>query len=139
MRRTHLFNGRYENIYLNETHIPELTELIDEANMLASSLLNQQDLRAGFWFNHMPPGSITLPHRHDDDDELLSAAYYVSIPENSGELIVHAKPENIHIQPKAGMFIFFSPDAVHEVSKNMSTYHRLSIGINFGVPTKEAD
>ena len=31
--KTHLFDGRYENIYLDEKHIPQLKELMDEATV----------------------------------------------------------------------------------------------------------
>jgi hypothetical protein len=137
VHKTHLFEGRYENIYLNEQHIPQLTPLINEAISLAENILNMQNLRAGYWFNYMPPGSITLPHTHDDDDELLSGVYYVYVPENSGNLILNENtkkenPDKIEIKPKSGEFIFFKPSIRHEVSKNNSTEHRLSIGMNFG-------
>jgi quercetin dioxygenase-like cupin family protein len=142
VRKTHLFEGRYENIYLNEHHIPELTVLIDEAMHLAEKILNVKNLRAGYWFNSMPPGASTTLHTHDDDDELLSGVYYVNVPENSGNLIIyddHDKnhPERIEIIPQTGQFIFFKPDVRHEVSRNNSNQHRLSIGMNFGLVESE--
>lgn len=135
VRKTHLFEGRYENIYLNEQHIPGLKPLLEEALKLAESILEVKNLRAGYWFNYMPPGATTTLHTHDDDDELLSAVYYVSVPENSGNLIIYSDKKNkekIEIQSSTGEFIFFKPDAPHEVSKNNSSEHRLSIGFNFG-------
>jgi quercetin dioxygenase-like cupin family protein len=132
IKRTHLFNNRYENIYLNEAHIPELKPLISEAVTLAEKILHSQNLRAGYWFNYMPPGSLTTIHSHDDYDELLSGVYYVAVPENSGNLILHENSEKIEIEPKTGEFIFFKPDVRHEVSRNNSSQHRLSIGMNFG-------
>ena len=135
--RTHLFDGRYENIYLNEQHIPELSPLIEEATQLAAEILKVKNLRAGYWFNDMPPGATTTLHTHDDDDELLSGVYYVKVPENSGKLIIYDDsdknhPETIEITPTAGEFVFFKPDVRHEVGRNNSLEHRLSIGINFG-------
>ena len=137
VRKTHLFGGRYENIYLTEQHIPELTQVIDEATTLAKIILKNNNLCAGYWFNYMPPGSTTLIHSHDDYDELLSAVYYVSVPANSGNLIIYNISESndeeiIEIEPHAGEFIFFNPNIRHEVTKNLSSEHRLSIGINFG-------
>lgn len=137
IRKTHLFEGRYENIYLNEEHIPELSAIIETAVTSADIILSTSKLRAGYWFNYMPPGSTTTLHTHDDDDELLSAVYYVHVPENSGNLILYDDAENatqkkIEITPKAGEFIFFKPDVRHEVSRNNSNEQRLSIGINFG-------
>ena len=103
VRKTHLFEGRYENIYLNEVHIPELTQLIKNAVNSAEIILKTQNLRAGYWFNYMPPGSTTTLHTHDDDDELLSAVYYVHVPEDSGNLIIYDDTENA-TQKKAWMY-----------------------------------
>ena len=139
IKRTHLFNDRYENIYITSEHITELDDLLKEACKYASEILNIDDLQAGCWFNDMPPGSITTAHSHDDYDELLSAVYYVSVPENSGELIMHHHDEHTAIKPKEGMFVFFPPNVVHEVSENMSNLHRLSIGINFGKRKHDED
>lgn len=143
IRKTHLFEGRYENIYLDENHIPELSPLIKEAVTHAEQLLGLNNLRAGYWFNYMPPDATTTLHTHDDDDELLSAVYYVNVPENSGNLIIYDDTKNsespkIEIQSKTGDFIFFKPDVRHEVSKNNSSEHRLSIGINFGLDKEQA-
>ena len=135
--KTHLFADRYENIYLNEQHIPQLKALINEAVSLAENILGRQNLRAGYWFNYMPPGVTTTLHTHDDDDELLSAVYYIYVPEDSGNLIIYHETKSdgekkIEITSRTGDFIFFKPDIRHEVSKNNSTESRLSIGMNFG-------
>lgn len=132
IKRSHLFNDRYENIYMDETHIPELKILLDTACLHASRILNQDDIQAGCWFNHMPHGSVTTLHSHDDYDELLSCAYYVEVPDNSGDLIIHVNGTETRIKPEAGMFVFFTPDIPHEVTENKSQLDRLSIGINFG-------
>ncbi len=132
VKRSHLFNGRYENIYLTCAHIPLLRDMLDEACEHASKILHTDGLQAGCWFNHMPPGAVTTVHSHDDDDELLSAVYYVAVPENSGNLIIHQDCEQYIITPKQGLFVYFAPDVVHEVSENISNHERLSIGINFG-------
>ena len=141
VRKTHLFEGRYENIYLNTQHIPELSALIDEAIGHAENFLQLRGLRAGYWFNFMPPGAVTTLHRHDDDDELLSAVYYVDATKNTGNLIIHDNTggnatNRIEIVPESGEFVFFKPDVPHEVSRNKSNTSRLSIGINFGIPEK---
>jgi len=138
IRKTHLFAGRYENIYLNQQHIPALKPLINEAVKLAEEFLDIKNLRAGYWFNYMPPGATTTLHTHDDDDELLSCVYYVKVPENSGNLIIYddsgdTNQNKIEIKSRTGDFIFFKPDVRHEVSKNNSSEHRLSIGFNFGL------
>jgi len=132
IKRSHLFNGRYENIYLTSEQVPELTHILDEAREHASRLAGFDDLQASCWFNYMPPGAVTTVHSHDDDDELLSAVYYVSVAENSGKLIIHDGNKKHSITPVEGTFVFFAPDVVHEVSENMSSHQRLSIAINFG-------
>lgn len=138
IRKTHLFGGRYENIYMDDSHIPELSDLITVATEYAEQILNKKNIRTGYWFNFMPPGSVTTAHRHDDYDELLSGVYYLDAPENSGNLVLQEKTatgelENVEITPQAGLFVFFKPDVVHEVTENRSGENRLSIGMNFGV------
>jgi len=105
---------------------------MEQACMQARLLLGIDKVTAGYWFNHMPAGAVTTLHRHDDDDELLSAAYYVTVPENSGDLIIHTESGPLRIQPEAGSIIFFYPDVAHEVTENRSDQNRLSLGINFG-------
>ena len=134
IKRSHFFEGRYENIYITKEIIPQLNTIIDAAIEHTANILNldKNSLKAGLWFNAMEPGHVTLAHRHDDDDELLSAVYYISVPENSGELILHYKNFTTQVTPEAGMFVFFPPDISHEVSKNNSSEIRLSLGINIG-------
>jgi uncharacterized RmlC-like cupin family protein len=139
VRKTHNFGGRYENIYLDERYIPQLATVVRRGIELATELLGQNDLRAGYWFNAMPPGSVTTLHRHDDFDELYSAVYYVTAPDNSGDLIIHDRNETVRLTPKAGDFIFFKPEIPHEVSRNDSTQQRLSIGFNFGPAQSESE
>ena len=132
IKRTHFFNGRYENIYLTARQVPELGLLLDEANAHAKQVLGINKVKSGCWINDMPPGAITTAHRHDDDDELLSGVYYVDVPDNSGQLVLHRGEHQDVIQPEAGLFIFFAPDVVHEVTENLSDANRISIGMNFG-------
>lgn len=134
IKRSHFFEGRYENIYISKDRIPELDVILNASIKHAASILKQDKntLKAGLWFNAMQPGDITLPHRHDDDDELLSAVYYINVPNNSGELSLHHKQFTTRVTPDDGLFIFFPPDIKHEVSKNNSNEVRLSLGINIG-------
>jgi hypothetical protein len=143
IKKTHLFAGRYENIYLDERQVPALKPLLNEALALARNILKLSDIRAGYWFNDMPPGATTTLHTHDDDDELLSCVYYVRVPQNSGNLIIYDDADSdgqrrIEIESSTGDFIFFKPDVRHEVTKNNSSEHRLSVAFNFGV-TREGD
>ncbi len=135
LRRSHFFNGRYENIYIAADSLPGLQALLVQARDFAGGIVGVAParLRLGFWFNVMRPGDVTLPHAHDDDDELLSAAYYLQVPAHSGDLLIHEGERSARIAPQPGMFVFFAPQRLHEVTRNDSDRLRLSLGINFGL------
>ena len=134
-RRSHRFGGRYENVYIAADRIPELGPVLAAARRLAGEILGLTGdrLRVGFWFNAMEPGERTQAHTHDDADEQLSGVYYVDVPADSGELVVHDRHSRMNVPPRAGMFVFFAPDLEHEVTENRSPQRRLSIGMNFGL------
>ena len=136
--KTHLFYGRYENLYLDVNKIPEIKIIIDKAMEHAADILtiDKDKLISGFWLNAMGPEHVTTAHTHDDDDELLSCVYYIKVPENSGDLIITVNNEKIVIQPEEGMFVFFAPNTLHEVSRNESDKMRLSLALNFGLKTQ---
>lgn len=133
IRRSHFFEGRYENLYLDLNKIPAMQQVMHTAVQHAQAILNtHMPLKYGFWFNLMLPGQVTLPHSHDDDDECLSGVYYVDIPENSGDLILTFKSATQRVVPQSGRFVFFPPEIRHEVTENKSSAARLSVGMNFG-------
>lgn len=123
--KTHLFNGRYENIYLEVNKIPELEIIVNAAKENAAKLLNtkNENLVSGFWLNEMNAGDTTTAHTHDDDDELLSCVYYIKVPDNSGDLIITEKDKKNIITPEEGYFVFFLPSTLHEVSKIKALNH----------------
>lgn len=132
--QTHFFHGRFENTYIAPARIEGLTQLLRYAREMAAQLLGLeiQQLKDGFWFNEMQPGHVTSRHNHEEDDELLSCVYYLDAPENSGDLMLYLEDEDKRIEPRAGMFVFFSPQLEHEVGRNESTVMRLSLAMNFG-------
>ncbi|MDH5484283.1 MAG: 2OG-Fe(II) oxygenase family protein [Gammaproteobacteria bacterium] len=134
IKRTHFFGGRYENIYIDSNSIPEIDTVLNTAIKHAAEILSMPatGLKAGLWFNAMGKGEVTTAHRHDDDDELLSAVYYVQIPDQSGQITLFEKNFSISVKPEAGMFVFFPPDMLHDVSANLNDEMRLSLGINIG-------
>lgn len=134
LRRSHFFGGRFENLYLDQLRIPALGQVLTQATTFAANLLDRSEhsLKRGFWFNDMGPGQSTTKHDHDEDDELLSGVYYIHVPINSGNLIIHDRYSRTEVTPEAGMFIFFAPAVIHSVSCNQSSESRLSIGMNFG-------
>lgn len=134
LQRTHFFAGRYENIYVPRQRLPALEALLPMAQQGAAQFLGRDDLQlaTGFWFNEMGPGHVTLPHHHEEDDELVSGVYYLQVPPDSGDLVLGEGEGRCVLQPKAGRLVFFSPAVVHQVTRNNSREARLSIGMNFG-------
>jgi len=134
LHRSHLFDGRYENIYVDEQALPDLALLMNQIRRITANILNLDldQIKLGFWFNTMAPGHVTNRHNHDDDDEKVSGVYYLTVPANSGDLVLFAD-EEIIIEPKEGMLVLFSPTLEHEVLKNNSQQTRLSIGFNVGM------
>ncbi|MGD8926161.1 MAG: hypothetical protein PVG20_04895 [Thioalkalispiraceae bacterium] len=134
-RMTHFFNGRYENIYIDREKIPGIKLILQMIKQEAANLLQleEKELQLGFWINFMQKDDVTLPHCHDDDDELLSGTYYLQMPEHSGALKI--KLEN-HlsetIQPVEATLTCFHPSVEHEVTQHQSPVPRISIGFNIG-------
>jgi hypothetical protein len=137
VRRHHYLGGRYENLYVAIESIPEIRVILDLATALAAHILNQpkNDLRVGWWLNIMRPGDITFAHTHDEDDELLSGVYYIDVPPDSGKLVLIDGAQREEVRPHAGVFIFFAPETLHEVTRNESGCLRISIGFNIGPAT----
>jgi len=128
---SHLFNGRYENIYIKEHAIRELQSILDHIKQEIASLLEipEQQIKLGFWLNIMQPGEQTTLHCHDDFDEVISGVYYINVPENSGNLVLKTD-RHTEIKPAEGMMVLFSPALEHYVTENKSSQVRLSIGFN---------
>ncbi len=138
-RQTHFFNQRYENTMIKADRIALLPCLLSTARDIAATLLitEPEHLKCGLWFNAMEPGAVTTKHSHDNDDEILSCVYYVDVSRYSGELILSINGSDIVIRSQSGMFVFFSPALVHEVTKNISDGLRLSVAMNFAYKDTE--
>ena len=131
--RSHLFHGRYENIYPPRKQLPEIEPLIRTVEDAARRILQRRGpLQTGFWFNRMKPGDVTTLHCHDDDDELLSAVYYLNVPSNSGRLLFHMGSSTLGLAPDAGTLLLFPPDLLHEVERHRGEGTRLSVAFNIG-------
>ena len=134
IRQTHHFAGRFENTYIDEADIPDIATVLEVVKQQAGQLLGipVDSLKTGFWFNAMEAGQRTTLHHHDENDELLSAVYYIRVPENSGELILHDADKQVSIQPQAGKLVMFAPAVLHEVTAHRGTGLRLSVAMNVG-------
>ncbi len=133
-RRSHYFGGRHENIYVDRHRIPGIDELLTFADACVRQILGKPEAKlcSGYWFNEMGPGETTLPHSHDDDDELLSGVYYLRVPPASGNLIILENRLRTVVEPQEGLMVFFNPHVLHEVSPNRSGQSRLSLAFNIG-------
>jgi hypothetical protein len=134
VRRHHYLGGRYENLYVTLESVPQLRVILDLATAQAAHILKRpkKNLRLGWWLNIMQPGDITFPHTHDAGDELLSGVYYIDVPTDSGQLVLSQGAQRLEIKPRAGRFVFFAPDVMHEVTRNESGCPRISVGFNVG-------
>lgn len=134
LRCSHFFHGRYENRYLSEASLPGLASILEVALGQAAEILDRPvcEIKFGFWLNIMQQGDVTTLHSHDDDDELLSAVYYLRVPEGAGQFRLHTIDGIKEITPVAGRFMFFDPALPHEVARHTVPEARISIGINFG-------
>jgi predicted 2-oxoglutarate/Fe(II)-dependent dioxygenase YbiX len=134
IRRSHHFMGRFENTYIPESMIPAIKPVLALGQNLARQILQSgnKKLKMCFWFNEMQPGHVTTLHTHEENEELLSAVYYIQADPDSGALIVRDGFEKIEFQPQAGRMILFAPQVPHEVTVNNSNSMRLSVAINYG-------
>ena len=134
VRQSHHFGGRFENIYMEEADIPDIATVLNVVRQQAGQLLGipAESLKAGFWFNAMEAGHRTTLHHHDENDELLSAVYYIRVPENSGDLILHDGDSKVSIRPQEGKLVMFAPAQLHEVTDHLGSGLRLSVAMNVG-------
>ncbi len=58
--------------------------------------------------------------------------YYIRVPENSGDLVLHDENRKVCVQPEEGKLVLFSPDVLHEVTAHLGSGLRLSVAINVG-------
>ena len=134
-RRTHFIAGRFENLYLRRDCLPGLGQVLDFAQAEAARRLRKPivELHSGFWLNAMGPGQSTSRHSHEENDELLSGVYYVSVPGDSGDILFHDGSFETRVLPQAGLLLLFAPELQHSVEPNRSNQLRLSIAFNFGL------
>jgi hypothetical protein len=140
-QKTHLFHGRYENIYPPRAEFPEIEPLLDWIVKQCRDVLGlgDQELGIAFWFNEMQPGDKTTLHTHNDGEELLSGVYYIVVPEGSGDIIFHLEGQATTFTPNEGDLFLFSPALPHEVGENRSHDMRLSVAFNIGIRSPDVD
>lgn len=93
--------------------------------------------------NVIVPGACDTPHNHPMS--AVTAVYYVEVPKNSGDILLHDPRGGIdyswwsynerrrpfmRITPRAGMMLIFPGYLVHSVEANLSRSPRISIVID---------
>ncbi len=127
----------------------EFVALVRKAGEAALSFLDlkQRDFAiTGCWANINPTGGLNSPHTHPNN--FLSGVYYVSLPENVGQIVFSdPRPQAAGILPQAekwnkyigneiklevkqGRMVIFPAWLVHSVPVNRSAEERISISFN---------
>jgi uncharacterized protein (TIGR02466 family) len=102
------------------------------------------------WLNYHLPGQHLSIHGHGN--VLISATYYIDVPENSGDLLLidprgavdwdigndgcHGSKFN-RIKPKESKMVFFPGYILHTVEKNLSKEPRISLTSNINTVSKK--
>jgi len=144
----HSYDGIFENeelfplasIIKEIIHQILLTSRVDKNIPIPSYSMTLQG-----WANVSSYNHRNILHTHPRCD--YSGVYYLKVPKNSGNLIIHNKIgqpsnsvlkendmyENINtkeIIPKEGSFVLFKSDTMHEVNINEAHDDRISIAFN---------
>lgn len=146
--------------HLDEAIITCAKQIVDDNNPRS-----EFDLHTYYWLNLNYYGTNNSPHHHSkatyteyvekNDEmkltkrpyapEILSGAYYVKVPENSGRLYFREKryaylnnlfntDYDTKIDVSEGEAIFFWPDILHGVERNNNKEEpRISIAFNIGI------
>ncbi len=100
-----------------------------------------------FWFNVSKHGDYQEFHRHANSH--FSIVYYITVPENSGDLVFQSFETNTDMfslpsnevtdascktcvyEPIESALVIFRSNLIHMVKKNLSNRNRISISANF--------
>jgi len=136
-------------------HMTWLSGLVDD--ILREGLIFMESLKPKFptdsvtlrmWANINSTNDMNKKHEHMPDMSgadfpVLSGVYYLSKPENSGELFfetqdslykrLYKHPLDEIVNVKEGQAVFFLPCVKHSVQTNLSEDDRISIAFNFTI------
>ena len=142
LRKSHLINNRWENLYLDPYHVPAVKHVFMAASIFSKKIINKsvivphQGLGISFdefWFNLAKPGESTGWHDHKKK-AVLSGVYYLDIYNNSGDILFRSKEKEKwnewSLKPENGKMILFDSNLEHSVSENKSCHPRISLAFN---------
>lgn len=119
-----------------EPKVPNFKEKFGALDELKSKVIDVLANKYTFnniyvWYNINVPGSYNRSHHHVDPynpEPKTSGVYYISAPENSGDLVF--TESNERYEPSAGRLIYFHPTTWHAVDVNFSDENRISMAFN---------
>lgn len=136
-------SGDYFDIapMLKERVLPIIKKIAEECNLSKEFTVSARQ-------NPMMPGKNNSPHHHPDC--MLAVVYYVKVPQNSGDILLHDPRGSIlwqdpqartdvnwqsyrpyhKITPTPGMLLIVPGYVIHSVETNLSQEMRLSIAIS---------
>ena len=123
-----------------------ILDAIQEISTEISISKSSQATMNGCWININPKGASNKTHTHSDS--MLSGAYYLRVPPNSGRIVLlDPRPQtsclllpidkptpltsvSYYRQPQVGEFVIFPSWLPHYVEPNESDEERISIAFN---------
>ena len=147
--RSHYIMGRWENIYISLTYVPQVKKILSIAGKLANNILDQQAVipyrelgysHDEFWFNIAKPGESTGWHDHKEN-AALSGVYYLKVPAGSGQIQFRKKSkegwDEWSVNSQTGKMVLFNSNVEHAVGVNNSNDDRISLAFNlYTLPLK---
>ena len=127
-----LFEPVFEKTYAEYKRIyQDNTEIDDKLTKSQSYYLTQnKDCNAYNWHHHIPRLYYTTNFYDENFKFLVSAVYYLRLPEGSGGIKFKDDFEEIELMPSEGDLFFFPNNMLHTPSLNTCTDYRISFNIN---------
>ena len=131
-------------VYFEVSKINQYLTILDTANFGHHDRLIKRSVRGkGVWGHILEPGQSTMYHEHDltgiqrsrGHIDGISFAYYVTYPENSGELVFCVETLKrrvmLPVKPSVGNLVLFPTYVPHLTLRNRSKETRISVSGNF--------
>ena len=131
-------------VYFEVSKINQYLTILDTANFGQHDRIIKRSVRGkGVWGHILEPGQSTMYHEHDltgiqrsrGHIDGISFAYYVTYPENSGELVFCVETLKrrvmLPVKPSVGNLVLFPTYVPHLTLRNRSKETRISVSGNF--------
>lgn len=152
-------SDEFDHNQIFESPLQALGEKILDNMKLISNDMGYHNIEweiVSLWININGPGGRNSPHTHPGC--AFSGCFYVSVPDNSGDIVFYRDSTEIHLMtywgdattftdptelskvttgyhPTEGMMLIFPSHITHLVQENQSNDNRISIAFNIlGIP-----